>query len=257
MIDDRAFRDPFEQARALQSAGQWAGASAAYSEALRNDPASVHALHGLARCQEMLGDIPAATQSFGALVRSDLRYEDGLSDAADFFERRGDLDKAEGILRIVVGLNPKSAVALQRLGLVSLDLGHNDEAVKLLRQGFDADQRDPDLRANLAIGLARSGSAEAARQLLRQGLLLAPDQPALLGNLGVLAGLQGDWEEAISLYDQALRIDPERDILRLNRAEALRSLSKNTEAERDYLDYLALHPGDPIALRGLVEIRGE
>ncbi len=124
-------------------------------------------------------------------------------------------------------------------------------------RGFEADKTDHDLRANLAIGLARSGSALAAKALLREGLILTPDQPALLGNLAVLAAGEGDWEEAVSLYGQALRIDPGRDILRLNRAEALRFLARDVEARKDYVDYLALHPGDPVAERGLAEIDGQ
>ena len=114
----------------------------------------------------------------------------------------GQLAQAEAICRQVLQTEPAHPDALNLLGLIAYQTGHNEDAVNLIRQAISANKRVPDYYKNLVtilIALERLAEAEAC---LRDMLVFAPSAE-VHNNLGSILQKQGRIAEAIECYRRA------------------------------------------------------
>jgi len=184
-----------------------------------------------------LGDLAMAQE--GGLDRAEAFYrkalalheaigdQDGLASTllglASVFQARGDLDRAEGMVRQCLelarrnSLRPAEALACYRLGELSRTSKKNDAARGYYQQSLTLhhELRDPVMEARCLAGeaecLARDGHRGMARALLaRSRELSAVESPYLLRAQAWLARSEGHADEARALFGRALLMAPLR-----------------------------------------------
>jgi len=171
----------------------------AYREALAYEPRNPHALLGLGRCENALGDGEAALDVFGRLagVDPDFFARDATTDhrfalyqAAEQAWRRGDSTLALRRLRRLRELDPDHGGldALEREVLIAeggrLQVAGQEEAAEALfieALGRDEDWADPEAAAAMAEVLMERGQLDGAISVLSDALLRSPGDARLQG----------------------------------------------------------------------------
>ena len=136
---------------------------------------------------------------------------------ASVFQARGDLDRAEGLVRQGLeqarksSLQPMEALAFYNLGELNRTANHYEIARGFYRQSLALHQelKDSIMAAHCLAGeaecLAREGHRGMARALLERGRTLSTDEtPYILRAQAWLARGEGHSEEAKALFTKAL-----------------------------------------------------
>ncbi|WP_240660647.1 O-linked N-acetylglucosamine transferase family protein [Inhella crocodyli] len=152
----------------------------------------------------------------------------------------GEFVEAERLYEELLSVHPTNADVLHNLGLVALQLGHADRALRLLQAAVDAAPARADLQAglgsalvllqrhreaiellapliergldlagrrNLSIALTRSGQPGAAQRVMTQTAAESDAEHwATLGNICTDAG---DWRTATEAYERVLSLRPD------------------------------------------------
>lgn len=145
-IDPRAARLRFERAAALMRVQRWLDAVAELRAGLKVLPDDRAAWHNLAICEQALGRLAAARQT----------WDQGMPLAED------------------------RAEALARRGETLLDLQEHAAAVEDLRAALELAPERIDCRINLSLALENMGELQEAYGALERGLAGSPDNPHLL-----------------------------------------------------------------------------
>jgi tetratricopeptide (TPR) repeat protein len=190
--------------------GQWAEASAAFTQAAERDTAP-----------------PAATVT-----------------AARSFLAVHRLDEALVWARRAVVLAPDSAPALTVLA-TALDWdGQVEEAVAVARHAVAGAPTDARAQAALAEALTDRYELTEADDLIGQALARAPRDPEVHRVQGAIREVSADYAQAVDAYRRALELDPKTAHRHLSLGLALRSLGQFEEAEAACKRAVDLAPSD-------------
>lgn len=189
-IDPRAARLRFERAAALMRVQRWLDAVAELRAGLKVLPDDRAAWHNLAICEQALGRLAAARQT----------WDQGMPLAED------------------------RAEALARRGETLLDLQEHAAAVEDLRAALELAPERIDCRINLGLALESLGELDQAHAVLDRGLALYPDNPHLLLEAARIVALMhqaaGPEDGAVADELQARALGYCRRALELNPANA-------------------------------------
>ncbi|HEV7763736.1 MAG TPA: sulfatase-like hydrolase/transferase [Thermoanaerobaculia bacterium] len=118
--------------------------------------------------------------------------------ASGAFER-GDYAAAIPLLEKILKDDPNNLMAALRLAAAHSALGKNDAAMAAFRQAETIAPQSPDVRAYLALHLARIGERERAAPMLEQTLAETPDRLPALEALAEIREREGKLPEALAL----------------------------------------------------------
>lgn len=128
-------------------------------------------------------------------------------------------------------------------------------ALALVEERLTADPTDTQCLLQKAECLLALGSGPAALAAAANAASTAADNPAALDAVGEFMVHAGEHRRALEVYQRAVAIAPSHPTLRAKRADLHRILGDFDLAAADYEAVLALAPGTPKALKGLVELR--
>jgi tetratricopeptide (TPR) repeat protein len=141
---------------------------------------------------------------------------DDLKAAAHYFNNlgaeallRGDLERAQELTEIAVGLAPWFDKALNNLGVALLRQGRTAEAVEVLLRGLERAPESVPLLTNTARAYQELGRRTEADELLARLEGSHLSSPFFFIYRGEAALAQGDLEAALDYMRQALRRDTE------------------------------------------------
>jgi Flp pilus assembly protein TadD len=162
-----------------------------------------------------------------ALAPQDARVQSLLGDVADASLRK---EAAERYYRRATELDPNHVVARANLALVLLDLGQTREALEHAQRAFaGSDPDDPRYKALLGRCLLMQGRAKEAAPLLQASVEQGVGYAAPF--LGRALDLAGQSDAALRVFDESLRHDPTDPQVHYWRAECLRHLGREAEAQ--------------------------
>ena len=138
----------------------------------------------------------------------------------------------------------QQALALQRQGRLPAAAKLYDTVLQLAPRHFDT------LHMRGVLDLQLGNSQEAIRKI-GQALRLNPGIAAAHCNLGNALSAAGKLSEAIASYNSATALDPKLVQAHFNRGNALRNLQRPREAVRSYQQAIACNPGHAEAHAGL------
>lgn len=191
-------------AAALDHLQRKSDAKEQWQAALKIDPRSKVALHGMANALVDEADFGGAI----ALLRSAPESEDLTIDLAQVYIRIKMLDKAAKLLEDALAKNPSSLRLATTLTAVYLKQFHNQAAEKLCENAIRRHPSDPDLQRLYLQVLVFSGNSAVARPLARKLLAGAPHDFEFLYISGVLEHDAGDSKSAREHLEQAININP-------------------------------------------------
>ncbi|RKZ21614.1 hypothetical protein DRQ16_03375, partial [bacterium] len=234
-------KDYFAEGRELLERGELDRALEAFEEALRENPDNPEILYHIARIYYEKGLYGEAKERIVSLLerkeekeylklaidtgrkdndpefarkyleRALVLYPDDkelLEEAADFYEERGEYDKAIGILERL--LPETNGEVLERLGRLYVEKGERERGKKLLEE---AGERGSESALLFLSTLARDeGKKEEERRYLEKLLTVHPDHPEAVKKLAFILMEEEQYDRALSLAEKAkdlLPIDPD------------------------------------------------
>ena len=152
-------------AQIYTSAGDTAGAIAAYDRALARLPDTPELLYGRALSLADAGRADASIADLRALLKLQPDDVDAMN-ALGYTLADGNrqLDEAEALLRRALAAKPDEPAVIDSWGWLQYRQGRLDEAEVQLRRAWDA-QKDPDIGAHLGEVLWRLGKHDEARAI--------------------------------------------------------------------------------------------
>lgn len=174
-----------------------------YKERLRNEE-NVAARLKLAKAYLDTGDSESCLFTLSPLVRegkggSETFYLQGVAQY-----NIGRLRQAETSLQIAINQDPKSAKAINMLGVAYAELGNLDGARQQFNQAREMMYDDLVIKNNLALVDMLEGNYQDAVVLLMPVYLTNPDQadPQLKANLAILLSKLGSFETLRQIYSE-------------------------------------------------------
>jgi tetratricopeptide (TPR) repeat protein len=161
------------------------------------------------------------------------------------------LERAVGLLRETIRLNPENMQAHNNLGLALKAQGKFEEAIAVYRI---AAKLRPDYalpHRNCGLALFAQGKIEAAITEYREAIRLEPDEPITRVDLAIALGSLRKDEEAISHYREAIRLQPDYLEARNNLGLLLFKQEKLDEAIASYREAIRVQPTYALAHRNL------
>jgi len=163
----------------------------------------------------------------------------------------GRLAEAEAIYRDVLKRQPRHAAANHLLGLVLLQRGDAEAAVRCIARAVATRGDEAQYHGNLGVALDAAGRPAEAVASFDRAIALSPGFAEAWSNRGKALRQLGRLGEAVASYREALARKPGEAGFQLNLANALADLGDLPAAETAYRDALALRPCYPAALSGL------
>jgi arylsulfatase A-like enzyme/Tfp pilus assembly protein PilF len=207
---------------------------ASLADLVRRDPANPVFRSTLARFQRERG----ATKDAVALYRqavaltpndADAWYNLGVA-AAECCDR----NEARQALTTAARLDPKRAATHNALGVLEMEAGEGQAAVRTFQRAIDADARDARGWNNLGNALRALGRIDEAETAYRKATTLAPTYADPFNGLGVLLVQQRLPVEALRYFDTAIQNQPDFYEAQLNRGIALQEAGNNVAAAAQY-----------------------
>ena len=159
---------------------------------------------------------------------------DALVQRALQLHQRGQVDEAGRLYEQVLGLDAGNAVATHYLGMVVWHRGDLARAERLMRESIAANGAIPDFHNNLGLLLRDTGRNDEAIACYRHTLEIDPGWFAAYNNMGLALESIDRWEEACESYRAAILREPRFAAARQNLARALLTLGHFREAWAQY-----------------------
>ncbi len=232
-------------------AAQRPGAARALLAAAQRLAPRAPRMASLAARLEMREGHPAASltalgQAIAVAPRADL-----FMLRADARRQLGDVAGAVADAADAVIHDRHNPAAKALLGVLLLELGRHEDAVRCLAEAVDAAPANPGFREGLATALTAAGQPEAAAATYAAGIEAAPDSLALRNAAILLALRQRDFAAAVALADAAHAVGL-ADVCTFGlKGHALSSLGRHVDAADAYADALKLGPDD-LYFQGMV-----
>ncbi len=236
---------PLEEGRALEDAGDLAGARAKYEAAVAAAPADRDAAVRLVHVLIGLGESDAAEAKLKVLEAA---VPKGTADAALLNERgrlmfnRKKLPEAARAFRAALAKDPGFRDAAYNVGIAESSLGNHEAARAGFRKTLAIDPgflRGINAFAALEIRLRQYA---AAASLLAEAQRIGPGEFDTLYNLGVLHGDQDQHEESARYFALAAARKPDSAETRNNLGRALLRLKRLDEAKTHLEEARRLNP---------------
>jgi predicted O-linked N-acetylglucosamine transferase (SPINDLY family) len=148
------------------------------------------------------------------------------------------LDEAEAFARA----DPRSAVAANMIGVLSLNLGDREAAVEAFRRALSLDPGFAEVEANLGTLLTEMGRPREALPHLERALAARPGAGGILSSLANAQTALGARTESVALYRRAIVADPAFPHAYSNLGALLTQLGQFDEAEGMCTQALSLKP---------------
>jgi tetratricopeptide (TPR) repeat protein/2-polyprenyl-3-methyl-5-hydroxy-6-metoxy-1,4-benzoquinol methylase len=168
----------------------------------------------------------------------------------------GRLRDAERMYRLVLADNPHHISAQYNLGLLALQVGRADSAVRYIGKAVAIRGRVPEWHYNLAFALRAVGRSEEAMAHYWTAIRLKPDYVEAYMNLGNILTDCGKREEAAACYERVTDLNPNSTEALFNLANVLADQSERERAAEIYGRAIKLKPDFPEAHNNLAVVLG-
>jgi tetratricopeptide (TPR) repeat protein len=232
---------------ARMSPEAWQADADQYGQLLAKVPDDWVFLRHLARLQQRLGNTVGAVRSLQEITRL-------LPQEGDAYLRLGLLSLEQGrqedaikYLEKGMELDPRNAQSgfvqlLNETGIQLVEQGNYKAAVQLYRQALDFKPDSPEVHINLGMTLLATGDTNEAREHFKAALKHPPGTSPSLIILGQTCYGQGWFPEAIASFETALKLNQDDAMVHFHLGEALAAANRSAEAQLHFAEALRLNP---------------
>lgn len=140
---------------------------------------------------------------------ADLAATKKLLESALQFQKSGKFDKAETVYRNILASEPENIHALHLLGVIAMDTGSPEMAIKLIEKSLGINPGNFKARFNLANALVASDCTDDAIAELERTLKEAPGYTKAMSLITNLMRKQDRLEELVEILDEIRSAEPE------------------------------------------------
>ncbi|KAB2964535.1 tetratricopeptide repeat protein, partial [Zoogloea sp.] len=224
-----------------------------FSEAYRQNPASVEAMLGLAVISHSQGKAKLARDWMASAVAMAPGQPAVLQAQARLLVEQGLPASAEESYRAAIAANPDGLqLKLDLASLYTDTLRKPAQAVSLLRDALRQKPDSADILHQLALAYMGDGRLDEAARTLDDALRRDPAEPRILHARGLVAQRQGQAERALEYFDKALAVKKDFSGAMISRGDVLQLLGRTEAAVDAYRKAIPMAPGSalPHALLG-------
>ena len=193
------------------------------------------------------GDIGAAGVGYNEVLALDPTNFDALHLLGVIAMQRGDSQEAVRLIEAALQREPAAYTALHNLGLAYQAMGNVEQALASFGRAVTAGPDYIPAHESHARVLHEQGRLEETAVEFSHIARLTPDSPAAHCNLGTVLGQLGRFSGALECYERALAIDPLHQDTLLNGAQVLAKLGRTEEAVQWYMTLLDQRPVQAIS----------
>jgi tetratricopeptide (TPR) repeat protein len=238
--------------------GDYPGAIASYSEAIKLNSKYAQAYYHRGEARLDSGDKPKAIED--------------LQKAADLFleqGKKGDGKRSQGTVRILlqdfqgaiaplteaIQLNPNDADAYSFRGIVRITVADLQGAVDDFDQAIRLDPNNAQAYSFRGYFRSLLGNKQGALEDANEGIRLAPNNTSSYNSRGYVRAQLEDFQGALADFNRAIRIAPNDAEAYSNRGDIRVQLKDNKGALTDYNEAIRLDPKDAGAYIGRGKLR--
>lgn len=163
--------------------------------------------------------------------------------------------EAEYCYQTVLRLQPKNAMALNLMGTLAIEAGHNPTAIDYMEKAVKLEPGNAIFRNNLGNAYNLTGNVERARKHLRKAIELDGRLVEALCNLGRSYRNQLEGGTAEGFYRRALTVDGQSLTALVGMGDLLTDMGRQDEAIECFNNALAIDQANVEALAGLALAR--
>jgi protein O-GlcNAc transferase len=119
----------------------------------------------------------------------------------------GNLKQAEQFYRQVLAADPRHAKATYLMGLLAMQVGKYELAVRILSNAIRLDGAQPTFHSKLGDAYRGLGKLPEAVTCYRQSIRMNGNNPEAINNLGTVLQAQGDLPAAVDCYRRAMQLN--------------------------------------------------
>jgi protein O-GlcNAc transferase len=160
------------------------------------------------------------------------------------FHERGELEKADGLYRAALQLDPLNSDALYLRAVVAMQSGKFDVALPLLEKVSLLRPNDAEVRNNLGVVLKELGRSVDAIVHFHKAIGSNPQFAEAHANLGAALRAENDLDGAMGCYRRALTLKPGHLGFMINQWNLLHARGYTAEAETILGQIVAIAPQD-------------
>ena len=191
---------------------------------------------GSARLRSAGGDARIFANSRRTIVA-----DDPLNRAMELHQS-GKLDEAERLYQEMLSARPDDADVLHLLGLVALQRGQIEPAIRSISAAIRANDKPAIFHANLGEAYRAAGQLAAAKASYQSALALAPGLELARNNLGLSQLGLGEFADARRTFQQLVKSHPGNAQAQFNLGNACQAAGFPGEAIAAYNQAIALAP---------------
>ena len=166
----------------------------------------------------------------------------------------GNLDAAEKHFRQVVSRERSNIHGLNLLGMVCVNTGRHEEAVRLISKALKIKPVDAQAHGNIGLAYQRMGNLVLAERHFRKSVEIDANSPAMWNSLGNVLREKGQASDAVKVYERTLKANGNHPECWTNLSQALVDLSEFERAFQAVNRALQIDPTLPESHNQLAEV---
>lgn len=148
---------------------------------------------------------------------------------------KSQIGAAERLIKLAYYLAPEHPQINSNLGLIYMESGHIDEAIKYLETSYEKED-NAKVSGNLGAAYMQKGDMNTAGGYLNHAIELDPDYDMALSNMGHVYRSHGQNEKSLQVYTKAYEVNPDNPVYIMNIANALAGMGNLHEA-KEWLEF--------------------
>ena len=172
----------------------------------------------------------------------------------DLYMKAERFAEAFSIFKRLVALQPSNTEALNRIGTILRRMGELRKSLDVLLRARALGDRSSGLLYNLGNTYKEMRSYAEAEACFRQALGINPGDTLAYNHIGTIEFLRGNYKNAFEEYRKGLRSDPNHPFIHFNMARLYRLLSRDDDAESEYIAAIKSRPNWLKALSELASL---
>ncbi|MDA8138510.1 MAG: tetratricopeptide repeat protein [Desulfobacteraceae bacterium] len=198
----------FQSGNERLAQNDFAGAIAAYEQALRIDPQLFEALYNCGVAFHQQSQYEHAVERYAQVVRLRPELAEAHFNMAHALADLNRLEESEAAYRTVLRLQPDNAQAAYNLGLLYKSQGLYDQAVATFQRSLKIRPDYAEALNNIGVIWRDQDKLDQAKLYFEQALQIKPDMVEAFFNIGIIHQKKGAFDHALESYRKALALNP-------------------------------------------------
>jgi protein O-mannosyl-transferase len=239
----------------------WRDDFSLFRSAVRVSDRSAKVRYNLGNAYRRRGDLAQAAENYRSCLDLYADFEPGRRNLGVVLLEMGRPEEALKVFEQALARAPRSSSSLHNdLGNALRAMGRTADAEREYRKALDIDPGASDPHNNLAVLHREAGRVDLAEAEYREAIRLDPDRAMLRVFLGDLLLIRGEFPGAAAIFREAIRRQPGLADAHRGLGESLMGEGNMAEAERELQRSLSLDPRQwkaPALLGYLLQRRGD